>query len=62
MPWWIWTRDLTQPRQEFRDDRQQKLSASVAVAGVKPPLMVRSAGHRRYLVIDVPAGQESSKD
>ncbi|HEX6288723.1 MAG TPA: ParB/RepB/Spo0J family partition protein [Herpetosiphonaceae bacterium] len=44
--------DLTQPRQDFPDDRQQELTASVAVAGIKQPLIVRPAGHGRYLVVD----------
>lgn len=44
--------DLTQPRQEFPDDRQQELTASVTVAGIKQPLIVRPAGPGRYLVVD----------
>ena len=35
--------DPMQPRQEFPDERQQDLTASVAVAGIKQPLIVRPA-------------------
>ncbi|HEX6293038.1 MAG TPA: ParB/RepB/Spo0J family partition protein [Herpetosiphonaceae bacterium] len=44
--------DLTQPRQEFPDDRQQELTASVAAAGIQQPLLVRPVGNGRYVVVD----------
>ncbi len=44
--------DPGQPRQEFDADQLQELTDSIAVAGIKQPLLVRPQGDGRYLLVD----------
>ncbi len=44
--------DPTQPRQEFDDDLQQELVASITAGGIKQPLLVHLQETGRYMVMD----------
>ncbi len=44
--------DPAQPRQDFADDLQQELAASIAVTGIKQPLLVCLHENGRYMLVD----------